>query len=308
MNDTEDRLRRLLAEAPPELGGLDPETLLASRTTQGHPTRTRLVTIAASVAAVACVAVTVSMLASSGTGNRQPAGQSVTDHAPAGTFADIPESVFEAAGAPQHFADAVSRLAGPALTQDSKPEVLHIGADWAPYDAAERWALAAALSRFGTLTGLAHTASKAADVDPNTATISFASASYTSDYVSVVFKDIQGRDMKSLDKLTAAEEHIFSEGGESFPFIDIAGRYKIATQFDPAVLKGLDQAQIADALTDPTSPVAKAVLGAANVLTAAICEATGGQPMIVCSSAAVLAAERLLDTIPDQPAKTNGTN
>jgi hypothetical protein len=215
--------------------------------------------------------------------------------------------VYDAVGAPDHV-DAVSELRRPALTQDGKPEVLHIGADWAPYDAAERWALAAALSRFGTLTGLGHTASKAADVDPNTATISFAGAGYTSDYVSVVFKDIQDRDMKSLDKLTAAEQQIFSEGGETFPFIDIAGRYKVGeAQFDPAILEGLDQAQIANALTDPASPVAKAVLGAANVLTAAICEATAGQPVTVCRSAAVLAAERLLDTIPDRPASTNGT-
>ena len=41
-----------------------------------------------------------------------------------------------------------------ALTSGGKPEVLYIGAQYCPYCAAERWAMAAALSRFGTFHGL----------------------------------------------------------------------------------------------------------------------------------------------------------
>ncbi|HEU5006629.1 MAG TPA: DUF929 family protein [Jatrophihabitantaceae bacterium] len=312
MNDIEDRLRQLLTQAPPELGAIDPETLLAPRATQRRSARPRLVATAASVAAVAGVAVALATLGHSGPVNRQPGNQAGSEHPPAGTFAHIPESVYDAVGAPAapgHVAVAVSKLEGPALTADGRPEVLHVGADWAPYDAAERWVLAAALSRFGTLSGLALTASKSDDVDPNTATLSFHGARLASDQVSAVFKDIEGTDMKPLDRLTTAEEQIFAGvARNSFPFIDVAGRYKIGTQFDPAVLKGLDQAQIADALTDPTSPVAKAVLGAANVLTAAICDVTGGQPADVCGSTGVAAAKRLLDTVPGQPANTNATN
>ena len=37
---------------------------------------------------------------------------------------------------------------------DGKPEVLYVGAEYCPYCAAQRWALAVALSRFGTFTGL----------------------------------------------------------------------------------------------------------------------------------------------------------
>lgn len=313
MNDIEDRLRQLLTQAPPELGAIDPETLLAPRATQRRSARPRLVATAASVAVVAGVAVALSTLGHSGAGSRQPGNQAGSEHPPAGTFADIPESVYDAVGAPAApghvaVADAVSKLEGPALTAGGKPEVFHVGADWAPYDAAERWVLAAALSRFGTLSGLGLTASKSDDVDPNTATLSFHGARLASDQVSAVFKDIEGATHEPLDKLTPSEDQIFTRvGRNSFPFIDVAGRYKIGTQFDPAVLKGLDQAQIADALTDPTSPVAKAVLGAANVLTAAICDVTGGQPADVCDSSGVAAAKRLLDAVPDQPANTTAT-
>jgi hypothetical protein len=42
---------------------------------------------------------------------------------------------------------------------------------------------------------------------------------------------------------------------------------------------------------DPSSAVAKDIDGAANVITAAICSLTSGQPAAVCHSAGVRAAE-----------------
>jgi hypothetical protein len=44
-------------------------------------------------------------------------------------------------------------------------------------------------------------------------------------------------------------------------------------------------AQIATDLSEPTSPVAQAIVGAANELTAAICAATNETPATVCRSA-----------------------
>ena len=55
------------------------------------------------------------------------------------------------------------------------------------------------------------------------------------------------------------------------------------------MLEGKSRAEIAAALSDPTSDIAKAVVGNANVLTAAICEATGNKPSDVCTSAGVKA-------------------
>jgi hypothetical protein len=54
--------------------------------------------------------------------------------------------------------------------------------------------------------------------------------------------------------------------------------------YDPAVLKGMTWSQVAAALHDPSSPVAKSVVGAANYLTAAICKTTGNTPAAVCSA------------------------
>ena len=61
-------------------------------------------------------------------------------------------------------------------------------------------------------------------------------------------------------------------------------------QYVPSVLAGLSWTQVAAAMRDSSSPVAKAVDGAANVITAAICTLTHGQPGGVCRSAGVEAA------------------
>jgi hypothetical protein len=56
------------------------------------------------------------------------------------------------------------------------------------------------------------------------------------------------------------------------------------------VLAGMSWAQISAAMRDPSSTVGKDIDGAANILTAAICAITNGQPGGVCHSAGVRAA------------------
>ena len=57
----------------------------------------------------------------------------------------------------------------------------------------------------------------------------------------------------------------------SVPFLDIGNRYILAgAQFDPQVLAGLSATQIAAQLRDPSSPVAQAIDGSANVIVTAI--------------------------------------
>ena len=71
---------------------------------------------------------------------------------------------------------------------------------------------------------------------------------------------------------------------------DFAGRFAISgASFDPAVLQGMAANDVAVALSDPTSAVAQNVLGRANMITATLCELTGGRPAAVCSSPAVQA-------------------
>ena len=77
----------------------------------------------------------------------------------------------------------------------------------------------------------------------------------------------------------------------NIPFVDVGNRYLLPqVQYVPSVLAGLNWTQVAAAMRDPSSPVADAIDGAANVITAAICTLTHGQPDGVCRSGGVRAA------------------
>lgn len=199
-------------------------------------------------------------------------------------------------------------VSAPALTADGKPRVLYVGAEYCPYCATERWAVVVALSRFGTFTDLGQTASSPSDVYPSTATLTFHGASYTSTTISFTGKEIQSNQVvngrySTLDTLTAADQALvtkydappyFSSSG-AIPFIDIGGRYLISgASYAPSVLQGKTHAQIAAALSDPTSAIAKGVDGTANLITAAICRSTDSTPATVCTSAGVTSAAAAL--------------
>jgi thiol-disulfide isomerase/thioredoxin len=211
----------------------------------------------------------------------------------------VPAATFDAVGAGT--ATGLDTVAGqPALTIDGKPEVLYMGGEYCPYCAAERWALAAAVSRFGTLSGLSLIHSSPTDVFANTPTLSFAKASYTSKYLAFVPVEWFGEAADPstpfghvyLQQPTAQQQALFARyGGESIPFVDIGNRYFLPqVQYLPSALAGLTWTQVAAAMRDPSSAVAKDIDGAANVITAAICTLTHGQPAGVCHSAGVTAA------------------
>jgi hypothetical protein len=196
----------------------------------------------------------------------------------------------------------------PTLTVNGKPEVLYVGAEYCPFCAAERWPMVVALSRFGSWSGLGATSSSATDEFPNTPTLSFHGATLTSDYLT--FKGYETRTNKAvggqyppLDMLSADDQKIldtydkppYAANAGGIPFIDIAGKYVVSgASLSPELLAGKTRAQIAAALDDPTSDIGKAVVANANVLTAAICQATGDQPTAVCSSAGVKAGAAAL--------------
>jgi len=60
----------------------------------------------------------------------------------------------------------------------------------------------------------------------------------------------------------------------------------------PSDLAGLSWTQVTAAMHDPSSTVGKDIDGAANMITAAICATTKGQPGNVCTSAGVTAASK----------------
>ena len=203
---------------------------------------------------------------------------------------------------------APKAVTAPALTLDGKPRVAYFGAEYCPYCAAERWPTVVALSRFGTFQSLGETASSPSDVYPSTATLSFHGASFTSPTVAFTGEEMQSNQVvngtyTTLDTPSAADQQLiatydappyFSNSG-SIPFIDIGGKYlSSGASYDPGILQGKTQAQIAAALSDPNSPIAKAVDGTANLITAAICKTTNSAPAAVCTSAGVQAAAAAL--------------
>ncbi|HEY8801879.1 MAG TPA: DUF929 family protein [Candidatus Dormibacteraeota bacterium] len=177
------------------------------------------------------------------------------------------------------------------------PEVFYYGAEYCPYCAAERWPIIIALSRFGTLSGLKTTTSSSTDVYPNTPTFTFHNATYTSQYVDFQSVETTDRDRNPLESPTAAQQALVSkyDTSGSIPFIDLGNRYASSgAMYLPDVLSGMTWQAIADSLAQPSSAQAKAILGSANLITAAVCKLTADQPSTVCSSTSIQAIEKTL--------------
>jgi thiol-disulfide isomerase/thioredoxin len=172
------------------------------------------------------------------------------------------------------------------LTSSGKPEVLYVGAEFCPYCAAERWALAVALDKFGALSGLETMHSSPSDTDPNTPTMTFLHSSWSSQSVDFTPVEVEDINHANLQTPTSAENAVWSKYTQhSFPFIDFGGKSVIVgPTLDPANLAGLSQAQVTTDLKDPSSKVSQSILGAAGYMTAAICQMTNNQPASVCTA------------------------
>jgi Domain of unknown function (DUF929) len=192
----------------------------------------------------------------------------------------------------------IKRVSGTALTgPNGHPEVFYLGAEYCPYCAAERWPMIIALSRFGTFSGLKTTSSSSTDVYPNTPTFTFHGASYTSQYVDFVSVETTDRNKNPLESPTSAQQAIVNQydTSGSIPFVDFGNRYAFnGAMYFPDVLSGMSWQAVADTLATPTSPQAKAILGSANLITAALCRLTADQPTTVCSSSAIQAIEKTI--------------
>ncbi|NNN09609.1 MAG: DUF929 family protein [Acidimicrobiaceae bacterium] len=193
----------------------------------------------------------------------------------------------------------------PPLTLGGKPDVLYVGAEWCPFCAAQRWALAVALGRFGTLSGLDLTWSSDAvgEAYPRTPTLSFVHVSYSSPYISFESVETETRTHQPLQALSPRQQAVFSKYDQnsylpanqpgypgSIPFLDVGNSYfQAGSSFSPGVLSGLTQSSIAAGLSVPSNPVTQAIVGAANEITAGICTLTHAQPTSVCRAGAITA-------------------
>ena len=209
----------------------------------------------------------------------------------------LPASEFNAVG--QGTADnLIKPVKGTALTgATGKPEVLYIGAEFCPYCAAERWALIVALGRFGTFSGLQTTTSSSSDIYPNTPTFTFRGATYTSDYIDFRAVETSDRNHQPLQTPSAAEQQLWSKYNPAgtIPFVDFGNRYTLSNAtYSPDLLGGASWQAIASELQDQNSTQAKAIVGSANLITAAICKTTSDKPASVCSSPAIQDLEKKL--------------
>ena len=252
----------------------------------------------------------VAKLGGAGEATKEPAGAFPTGAAAAAIVAaltSVPPAVLDQVGTGSTEAAVLPKpvTGQQVLTEGGKPLILYVGAEYCPFCAAQRWPVVVALSRFGTFSGLTITASASDDVYPNTPTVSFHGSTYTSDVLA--FQGVEtssrtrsGGSYAPLDQLTPqqaqlvqkfnAPPYVDAKSAGSIPFIDFANQAIAGgASFSPQLLAGMTAQQVAAALSDPGSDIAKAVGGNANAITAVLCKLTGGKPANVCTTPAVTA-------------------
>ncbi|PSN85599.1 hypothetical protein B9Q02_05610 [Candidatus Marsarchaeota G1 archaeon BE_D] len=183
---------------------------------------------------------------------------------------------------------------------NGKPIIVYIGGEYCPYCAAVRWPLVLALLRFGNFSGLEYMLSSSTDYYPNTPTFTFVNSSYTSEYI--VFQPFEAfsrtpaaggyQPLQSVPPNYSALWNSLTGGG--IPFIDLGGRYVIASSlYDPGLLQGLNWTQVVQKL-ETNSRLALRVYQAANAITATICKIDGNKPSSVCSNPNITQLENAL--------------
>lgn len=260
---------------------------------QAAEKRRRLI-IAGSAVVGVIVVVAALVIASIFAPKSGPKTSSPLDPAVATTLSSIPASTFDTVARGEGVDNPPKAITSDARTKDGKPNLLFVGAEYCPYCAAERWPLTVAMMRFGQFSSLQQAFSgPAPENSPNTATLGYHGATFTSQYLSFTGYETQDNAHQPLDTLSAEDQAVFSkfDTNGSIPFLDFGGKAASSgASVDVGIFAGKSQQDIASAIADPTTPISKAVLGSANVVSAQICQMTNQQPAAVCSSSGVTAA------------------
>ena len=185
------------------------------------------------IAAVAAVVVIIAAVAIGavvanrprGSCRRWSTGSTASADAALAKLVALPQATLDASPAPDPNQAPAKLQGGTALTQDGKPKVLYVGAEYCPFCAMERWALIGALSKFGTFNGLKPTTSASDDVHPDTPTWTFAGSTYTSDVLAFEAVETADREKQPLQPLEGENAAIFQkynpDGG--IPWITYGG-------------------------------------------------------------------------------------
>lgn len=271
------------------------------RAAQARKERQQKQMIAAAVAVVVVIiAVAVGVAISSNKSTGDP-GATTTGTAAAfiPKLAAIPAATFDAVGAPAD-PNAIPQKVdgGQVLTADGKPRMIYVGAEFCPYCASERWAIVAALSRFGSFEGLAPT--RSATNDGNIPTITFTESTYTSDYLTFNAWETKDREFKPLQTLPGDVDALFKkynpEGGIPWTFYGTHELPGSGIPLQPFLEHTGDNGwnEIVAQMETGTGDVGKSVDASANMIAAQVCQMTGGQPANVCTSTGVTAAAALV--------------
>lgn len=245
-----------------------------------------------------------------GTQNVDAKAQSSLDQATFTKLTSVPKATLDTVGVGS-LLSAPQSINAPALTKDGKPRVVYVGAEYCPFCATQRWPLVVALSRFGTWNNLAATYSAPApETNPDTPTVTFHGATYTSSYLSFTGYETQTNkksngQFTALDKLEGddlalfqkydAPPYVDARSAGAIPWLTIGGTWIVpGASYESAPILGKTHAEIAAALSDPKSDIAKGIDGTANAFTAAICKVTDQKPAEVCAAPGVQAAAAAL--------------
>lgn len=212
------------------------------------------------------------------------------------TVQNIPAKTYDAVGAGAA-STAPTPVKGTPLTKNGKPEVLYIGAEFCPFCGMERWALTAALSRFGTFSGLTTAVSTQNDNPANIPTMSYLKTKYTSKYLTFTSFETQDRDGKPLQSPSTQAQSLIAKYDQqgSIPFVDYGNVATTsgATFQGAGFMANKSGNDVAAKLKDPNSTEAQGILGAANTITSQLCQLTNGKPSTVCTSVGVARAGAL---------------
>jgi hypothetical protein len=182
----------------------------------------------------------------------------------------------------------------PPLTGGGKPELFFVGSEGCPFCGVQRWGMIVALSQFGSFSNL-HLMQSDPTERPADRTFTFFGSSYRSPYISFVPVEVwsnvrHGFGFARLQRPTASENALLGRFDPPglVPFIDVANRFiNLDSTVLPPLIGGMSWTQITASLRHPTTNSAQAIAGTAEVLTAEICDATGGNPQSVCAALVV---------------------
>ena len=243
-------------------------------------------TVVVLVIVVVLIVIKLSSSSPSDAGAGSPSGTALPAKV-AAQITSVPASTLAKVGAGATVSGSIKAVTDTPLTSNGKPEVLYIGAEFCPFCATERWAMAVALSRFGTFSPLHGIHSSATDTPASIPTVTFYKSTYTSKYLT--FTPVETTEVdksKTLQTPTSAQSALWTKyTQQGIPFVDFGNKYVVSgASYSYQVLQGKTWAQIAGDLQDPGTDIAQGADGAANQLTAAICKLTGNQPATVCAT------------------------